>query len=181
MDKGYEKERFISLSIKASVAKKFRSYSKYMGASQSRTLLMMIEFFQVNEVSPKDRLGETISSLKYQMKRRFNAVIAIIKTIEKHQTQPTAIMLQKLFEEASKEEGEEDYDFGTPTLITENEELDYYKGAYNRSQKEYQTLKNDVELIIKKTRYVRNNFGMGYYRINISKTEFEHFKQTLNN
>ncbi|MCX2682202.1 BfmA/BtgA family mobilization protein, partial [Galbibacter sp. EGI 63066] len=83
MDKGYEKERFVSLSIKSSVARKFRRFCKRKRASQSMALLSMLDFFEINGVSPEDRLGETITSLKRQIKQRFNAVVAIIRAVEK--------------------------------------------------------------------------------------------------
>ena len=49
MDRGYEKEQFKSLSIKASVADKFNKFCKEMSLSKSMTLLVMIEFFQENK------------------------------------------------------------------------------------------------------------------------------------
>jgi hypothetical protein len=180
MDKGYEKERFESLSIKTSVAKSFRRFCKKLSKSQSMTLLDMIDFFEINEVSPNDRLGETITSLKYQIKKRFNAVVAIIRNIEKHQTKPTTIMLQSLFEEtANAEKEEEEHNFETPALITENEELTYYRNEYYKTQENYNALKYDVEEVIKKTKYIKSNFGTGYFRLDISKEEFEQLKQKL--
>src|SRR5690606_9697718 len=99
MDRGYEKERFEGLKIKASVAKKFRRFCKGLSKSQSMGLLCMLEFFEANGVSPEERMDETIASLKWLMKRRFNAMIAILRDIEKSQTKPTAAMLQALFEQ----------------------------------------------------------------------------------
>ena len=48
MDKGYEKEQFESLKIKAPVAKKFRRFCKKMSQSQSMTLQLMLDFFEKN-------------------------------------------------------------------------------------------------------------------------------------
>jgi hypothetical protein len=100
MDKGYEKERFESLSIKASVAKKFRRYCHSISKSQSMTLLIMIEFFEHNGISPKESMGPHIQTLENLIKKRINGVIAIMKDIEKNQTKPTVAMMQSLFEEA---------------------------------------------------------------------------------
>jgi len=99
MDIGYEKERFESLSIKTSVAKKFRRYCKAISTSQSMTLLLMLEFFENNEISPKEDFGPSMRTLKSLIKKRNNAVIAIMKDIEKTQTKPTVGMLQSLFQE----------------------------------------------------------------------------------
>ena len=98
MDKGYEKERFVNLSIKESVARDFRVFSKKLSRSQSMALREMLDFFQVNELSPNERLGPSGRTLEANLKKRINAVIAIIRDIEKTQTKPTNAMLQSLFE-----------------------------------------------------------------------------------
>jgi len=99
MDKGYEKEKFMSLSIKASVAKRFNKFCREMSLSKSMTLLMMIEFFEDNGISPNETLGPNMKTLESEIKKRINAVIAIIKDIEKHHNKPTTAMLQSLFME----------------------------------------------------------------------------------
>lgn len=99
MDIGYEKERFETFKIKASVAKKFRRYCKAISKSQSMALLLMIEFFEDNGISPMEAFGPNMQTLASLIKKRNNAVIAIMKDIEKTQTKPTTAMLQLLFEE----------------------------------------------------------------------------------
>lgn len=100
MDKGYEKEQFTTISFKCSTAKKFRSFTKKMGASNSMTLLLMIDFFESNGISPKESLGPQMQTLESVIKKRINGVIAIMKDIEKNQTKPTVAMMQSLFQEA---------------------------------------------------------------------------------
>jgi hypothetical protein len=104
MDRGYEKEPFKSLSIKASVADKFNGFSRKMSLSKSMTLLMMIEFFEDNGISPNETLGPNMQTLESEIKKRINAVIAIIKDIEKHHDKPTTAMLQSLFMEFEPKE-----------------------------------------------------------------------------
>jgi len=99
MDIGYEKERFESFKIKASVAKKFRKFSKGISKSQSMTLLLMLEFFEHNEIAPTENLGPKMQTLEGLIKKRINGVIAILKDIEKTQTKPTAGMLMALLEQ----------------------------------------------------------------------------------
>ena len=99
MDKGHEKEAFTTISFKCSTAKKFRAFSKKMGASNSMTLLLMIEFFESNGISPKESIGPQIQTLECLIKKRINGVIAIMKDIEKNQTKPTVAMMQSLFQE----------------------------------------------------------------------------------
>ena len=100
MDKGYENERFESISIKSSVVKKFRRFCKTMSLSQSMTLLLMMEFFESNGISPKESMGPQMQTLESLIKKRINGVIAIMKDIEKNQTKPTVAMMQSLFKEA---------------------------------------------------------------------------------
>lgn len=180
MDVGYENEKFAGMRIKMSVAKKFRKFCKRFSKSQSMTLLAMLDFFEVNEVSPNERLGETVSSLKHQMQKRFNAVIAIIRDIEKSQTKPTTVMLQQLFEQASTDVEEEEFDFGTPELISENEELTYYRDNYFKIQEQFNTTHNHFEEVMDKMRYVKGNFGNSYFKLEITIEEYEILKQKLN-
>ncbi|WP_206285869.1 BfmA/BtgA family mobilization protein [Yeosuana marina] len=104
MDKGYEKERFEMLGIKVSVAARFRKYCKKMSKSQSMTLLLMLDFFEENGISPKETLGPNMQTLENEIKKRINAVIAIIKDIEKNHDKPTTAMLQSLFMEFEPKE-----------------------------------------------------------------------------
>lgn len=99
MDNGYEKEEFTTISFKCSVAKKFRVFSKKMGASNSMTLLMMLDFFETNNVSPKESIGPSVHTLENLIKKRVSAVIAILRDMEKSQTRPTVAMMQSLFQE----------------------------------------------------------------------------------
>ncbi len=103
MDKTFKKEQFQTLKIKRSVAKKFRRFSKTLSQSQSMTLLLMLDFFENNGVSPNESLGPQIQTLENLIKKRINGVIAIMKDIEKNQTKPTVAMLQALFEQTPPE------------------------------------------------------------------------------
>lgn len=103
MDKGFEKEVFETLKIKRSVANEFRRFSKMLSKSQSMTLLLMLDFFKENGISPTECLGPRMETLENRIsiliKKRMNGMIAIMKDIEKTQTKPTAAMLYSLFEQ----------------------------------------------------------------------------------
>lgn len=142
----------------------------------------MLDFFESNGISPNESMGPQMQTLESLIKKRINGVIAIVKDIEKNQTKPTTIMLQKLFKEVSNEEKEEEeFNFETPNLITKNEELTYYRNAYDANQEKYHALKYDLEDIIKKTTYIKGSFGIGHFRLNITKEGFEKLKQQLEN
>lgn len=103
MDKSFQKERFETLKVKASVALKFRRFCKSMSKSQSMTLMLMLEFFENNEIFPMEIMGPRMESLEHRIsiliKKRMNGMIAIMKDIKKHQTKPTFAMIQSLFAE----------------------------------------------------------------------------------
>lgn len=100
MDRGHEEEAFTTISFKCATAKKFRAFSKKMGTSNSMTLLLMIDFFENNGISPKESMGPKMQTLESLIKKKINGVIAIMKDIEKNQTRPTVAMMQSLFQEA---------------------------------------------------------------------------------
>ncbi|MCX2682176.1 BfmA/BtgA family mobilization protein [Galbibacter sp. EGI 63066] len=197
MDKGYEKERFVSLSIKSPVAKKYRRFCKRKRASQSMALLSMLDFFEINGVSPEDRLGETITSLKRQIKQRFNAVVAIIRAVEKEQTKPTVAMLQSLFEQhLLAEEGTEDAFEFTETPFTDDltvpsdndqtasewlEELTVPKIRYDRLEGRMNTLKTGFAYVLSHVKEAETSFGKEYLQLELSKEELEKYKRTLEN
>lgn len=64
------------------------------------TLLLMIEFFEYNGISPTEDMGPKMQTLESLIKKRINGVIAILKDIEKSQTKPTVAMMESLFKEA---------------------------------------------------------------------------------
>jgi len=104
MDKGFENEEFETLKIKKSVANDFRKFSKMLSKSQSITLLLMMNFFNENGISPVESIGPNMETLEKRLslliKKRMNGMIAIMKDIEKNQTKPTVAMMQSLFEQA---------------------------------------------------------------------------------
>ena len=76
------------------------------------TLLLMIEFFEENGISPHESIGPKMKTLESLIKKRINGVDAIMKDIEKNQTKPTVAMIQALFQEAEPKQ---------KTLILEKE------------------------------------------------------------
>lgn len=174
-----KKYSFSAISIKAKVASRFRKFSKRVARSHTDTLETMMNFFDWNELSPNESLGANMKTLENRLKKRINALVAIVRDIEKNQTKPTNAMLELLFQESPElnEPKEELFEFEQQELISENEELNYYRNQYQGIQQQYQTVKNDLEKIIGKTTYVKGSFGGGYLKLELTKEEFENFKQ----
>jgi hypothetical protein len=70
-----------------------------MSKSQSMTLLSMIDFFEWHGFSPFDKMEKSLLVELLKNRKRTEAVIAIMKDIEKNQTKPTVAMIQSLFTE----------------------------------------------------------------------------------
>ena len=194
MDKGYEKETFAGLRIKISVALKFRSFSKRQGKSHSMTLLAMVEFFERHGISPEQHFGETIASMKLFMKRRFNAMVAIMRSIEKEQTLPTVSMMQALFQqELESGEGDEwegDFEFferqlteiNTPTnpeLL--DKETTVPKIVHERLKEQLEELKQDFGNVLDHMSVTKNRFGKDHLKVDLKPGAIEQYRTKLKN
>ena len=183
MDEELKKERFESLSIKTSIAKKFRRYSKTISHSQSMSLLLMLEFFEGNGLSPKESIGPHIQTLENLIKKRINGMIAIMKDIEKTQTKPTTAMLQLLFEEKLTEEKPVRIEKKFSETVQEEKEIEItvpkirYKGLHFKLT----SLKEDFEYVLENVKEVKSNFGKRYLKLELTKGELIKFKRTLKN
>lgn len=193
MDKGYEKEPFRTVCIKRSVLTKFKGFSRRQGKSHSMTLLAMVEFFEHNGISPDERMHETIASLKYLIKRRFNAVVAIMRSIEKEQTLPTVSMIQALFEQELESNGEEwdsDFDF-IEERLTENKETTEPQGLdtevtvpkirYDRLEEQLQVLKDDFAYVLDHISVFHNPLGKDHLQVDLNAGAIEKYRTKLKN
>lgn len=91
-------ESFIGIRFKKKTAKRFQEFSKTHFKSHTEALETMLDFFFYNEISPKEKLGPTGRTIEASLKKRINAVIAIMRDMEKSQTKPTVAMLESLFQ-----------------------------------------------------------------------------------
>ncbi|RIV31546.1 hypothetical protein D2V08_13960 [Flagellimonas lutimaris] len=187
-------ERFKSLSIKEPVLLKFRRFSKRFGKSQSMTLLSMIDFFERHGIDPDQHLGETLASMKLFMKRRFNAMVAILRSIEKEQTLPTVSMIQALFEQEldaeTDEEWEGDFEFFEQQLTeksppTEPQLLDTEitvpKIVHERLCEQLEELKTDFEHVLDHVSVAKNPFGKEHLKLDLKPGAIEKYRTKLQN
>ena len=91
-------DSFTGIRFKKETAKRFQQFSKKHFKSHTEAMATMLDFFFFNEISPKERLGPTGRTIEASLKKRINAVIAIMRDMEKTQTKPTVAMIQSLFE-----------------------------------------------------------------------------------
>ena len=91
-------DSFIGIRFKKETAKRFQTFSRTYFKSHTEAMATMLDFFFYNEISPKERLGPTGRTIEAKLLKRINAVIAIMRDVEKTQTKPTVAMIQSLFE-----------------------------------------------------------------------------------
>ena len=91
-------DSFIGIRFKKETAKRFQEFSRKHFKSHTEALETMLDFFFYNEISPKENLGPTGRTIEAKLLKRINAVIAIMRDVEKTQPKPTVAMLQSLFE-----------------------------------------------------------------------------------
>tara|TARA_R110002049_G_scaffold88317_2_gene222986 strand:- start:2145 stop:2522 length:378 start_codon:yes stop_codon:yes gene_type:complete len=92
-------DSFTGIRFKKETAKRFPEFSHTHFKSHTEAMATMLDFFFNNEISPKEKLGPKGRTIEAKLLKRINAVIAIMKNIEKHQTKPTVAMIQSLFAE----------------------------------------------------------------------------------
>lgn len=91
-------DSFIGIRFKKETAKRFQEFSRTHFKSHTEALETMLDFFFYNEISPKEKFGPTGRTIEASLKKRINAVIAIMRDMEKNQTKPTVAMLESLFQ-----------------------------------------------------------------------------------
>ena len=91
-------DSFITIRFKRTTAKRFQEFSKTHFKSHTEAMATMLDFFFYNEISPKEKLGPTGRTIEASIKKRINAVIAIMRDMERTQTKPTVAMIESLFQ-----------------------------------------------------------------------------------
>lgn len=162
------------LQIQSKTANRFREFSKKNSSNQSETLDLILDFFEKNNLSPFETLVPSKVSLETLIKKRIDAVIAILKNIEKTQTKPGFLMLELLMEERS---------ISKPILVekkiisSSNEKIPkHLELEITQLQNELKATKQDLEYLLQNVEVKANTFGSDYLKLNISPSEFENFK-----
>ncbi|WP_219552121.1 BfmA/BtgA family mobilization protein [Gramella sp. MT6] len=165
----------LQLSLKT--AERFREFSKKNNSNQSETLDLMLDFFEKNNLSPFETLVPSKVSLEQLIKKRIDAVIAILKNIEKTQTKPGLLMLNLLLEERS---------ISKPSIVEKNKVLssdvksrEQLVLEISRLEDVLNSTKKDLEYLLEHVEIKGNAFGSDYLKLNIPRTEFEQFKVAL--
>lgn len=180
--KKYLKYGFSGINIKKDIAERFRLFSREVAKSHSETLEVMLNFFKWNNLSPHENLGVKADDTK----KRINALIAIIRNIEKNQTLPTKVMLDTLFEGVSQmgedqdEVVSEEAGFAAAEMISRDKLLEHYQDRYEQMQALLGKNTNHIKELFDRMDYVKGTFGKGYFKLEMDQNEMETFKNNLN-
>ena len=77
----------------------------------------MMDFFEVNEISPDEHLRSSRRTLERKLNKSFIAILAIIKSIQESQTKPNRAMLEALFTQTEPKEEK-------PLIMAREDKLD---------------------------------------------------------
>lgn len=172
---------FNTIRLKKKTIDKFKKYSKKISPSYSETLDFMIAFFEDNNLSPYNTLRMSNTSLLNKFNKRMDAVVSIFRNVEETQLKPTREMLESLFKgmEETKPLILEKSEFEKPTLITENEELTYYRNTYQNQQKEFNELKHKLHETFEKFKLIKSTFSKNHYSLKLSTEEYIDLKKSI--
>ena len=178
---------FSAISIKALVASRFRIFSKKVSRSHTGTLMAMMDFFEWHNYSPHQRFGQDVIAGQKKIGQRIDAVIAIIKSVEKSQNIPITnieTMLRSLFEEEVKKYGSkiiEPEPIDPERSITEREKTMVSRMEYDRVNRKLTETHNRLQYVLEHVVLVNNRFGKDFLKVGITREELARFKQALKN
>ncbi len=173
---------FSTVKFKVNIANRFRSFSKSIAPSHSEAMEIILDFFEVEDISPIKQFSSNYHTLEKLIKKRINGVVAIIKDIEKHQTKPTHAMIQLLFEGGAKEK--------KPLLIekkvleeknktevdSKDSLMEFYKTQFEKDQERVSIFRREYFKLLEQLVFTKSNFGKNHYRLDISQEDLENLK-----
>jgi len=182
--KGKYEYKYSNVSVRHNVAVRFRAFSKKISKSHTETLVVIMDFFEWHGISPFCRFASQISKEEEKTRKRIDAVIAIIKDIEKNQTKPTTVLLQSLFEEKILEEEPEMIEkkfIDKPPEEKKKVEITVPKIRYERLHSKLISVGEDFGYVLENVKTVKNSFGKPYLKLELTEGELEKFKKTIKN
>lgn len=185
--KGKYKYEYSTVNLKISVAKRFRLFSKKIAKSHSESLGVIMDFFEWHGFLPSDKFEKSVIHEIVKNRKRTEASIAIIKSIEKDQTKPTNTMLLSLFEENLTQDAAPapemvEKKFADKTVeknIIEDTSLS--KIQYDRLTDKMNLIKQDFTYVLDQVKMVKGNFGKSYLKLELTQQELVKLKNTLKN
>src|SRR5690606_11787285 len=133
-------------------------------------------------------VDESIAGMKSLMKRRFNALIAIIRDIEKSQTKPTTAMLQSLFEQADghgMENGAKELieikTLGVDPVGAVKDGTTVPRVRYERLENRMASLRADFSFVLEQVKPVKSSLGRDHFHLDRTKGEIDTYRRNIQN
>ncbi|MBW8244262.1 hypothetical protein K1F50_15745 [Muricauda oceani] len=174
---------FARINFRVETTNRFREFSKELDHTHTETLEAMMDFFVQYKINPFGDLGKDLHGLELNLKKRINALIAIVKDIEKHQTGPTTAMMQLIFEQAPKPTQSHPSQRESQTRRNDNFFATAQRGIElerenTQLQQELNRIKNDMELLLKNAKISTRGLGKPKIILELPKEEFERIQLT---
>jgi hypothetical protein len=174
---------FARINFRVETTNRFRKFSKELDHTHTETLEAMMDFFVQYKVNPFGDLGKDLQGLELNLKKRINALIAIVKDIEKHQTGPTTAMMQLIFEQAPRPVQNHPVHREPQARRNDNFFVTAQRGIElerenTQFQQELERIKNDMGLLLKKAKVSTRGLGKPKIILELPKEEFERIQRT---
>lgn len=173
---------YLALNLQAKVVVRFRAFSKRIARSHAETLTAMIDFFEWHGYTPYQRFGQDIIEGQKKNRKRIEAVIAIIKDIEKNHDKPTTAMLQSLFQGVVEKEEpvrKEKLFKDKPRTKKEQVETTVSKIVHERTELKLEEVRKGFRYVLNHIELVNNRFGKDYLKLELSQQEFLRISREL--
>lgn len=176
---------FGTIRLHQRTIKRFRRFSRKMTKSYSETLEAVMDFFEWHGISLTSRFPKQINDDGEKTRKRINALIAIVRDIEKTQTLPTNEMLLALFGQheivkKKKEPTRVEKKFQKPTKEEWNKlEGMIPKEQLNQLKEKHQREKTEILNFLLKIKLVKPRFGKPYWSMETSANEIGRLKRMM--
>ncbi|NKI27427.1 hypothetical protein HCG49_12730 [Arenibacter sp. 6A1] len=176
---------FLTIRFKRNTAQRFKRFSKKISSTYSDSMEMILNFFEWHGFLPSEKFEKSVGKEIFKNRKRTEALISIIRDIEKSQTRPTTAMLELLFEHSpqkksrqgplqmdtpkSGQEGDVFFQKIEEAIVLEREHTNL-KRALNQQKKEFVALLDKVQL-------VKSGFGKPRLQLDMTPEAFEELKQ----
>lgn len=137
-----------------------------------------MDFFEWHGITPSSRFPKRVDEDGEKTRKRINALIAIVRDIEKTQTLPTNIMLLSLFGEKAKQERPMRVERKKKEEKTKKEET-ISKYWYDKLKQKRKEEREEVLEFLLKVERVKPRFGNPYWKIETDANELAHLKNKM--
>jgi len=175
-------ERFYTIRFKRKTALRFKQFSKKVSKTYSETLCIIMNFFEWHGFLPTEKFEKGIQRELLKNRKRTEALIAILRNIEKNDIKPTTAMLLSLFEGVVEEEEEETNDLeryfkdGEPIKI---EDITASKAELDSMRDKLEKIESKFGYVLDNIKIVKPSLGKTYLKVEITENELIKLKRIL--